>query len=79
MQKMLWVLVAALRRESPSFLELDLYFSDKMEARIDWINSQAAVNETALAAGDGCHHEEAKLSPTISLATYSCKKPQKES
>jgi hypothetical protein len=60
MQKMLWVLVTALRRESPSFLELDLYFSDKMEARIDWINSQAAVNETALAAGDGCHHEEAK-------------------
>ena len=31
-----------------------------MQSRTAWINSQAATNDNALAAGDGCHHEEAK-------------------
>jgi hypothetical protein len=31
-----------------------------MLSRIDWINSQAVEDGFALAAGDGCHHEEAK-------------------
>jgi hypothetical protein len=41
-------------------LYLGLYFSDKMQSRTAWINSQAAADDNALAAGDGCHHEEAK-------------------
>jgi hypothetical protein len=60
MQKMLWVLVTALRRESPSPLDLDLCFWDKMLSRTDWVESQAAVDDSALTAGDGCHQEEAK-------------------
>lgn len=31
-----------------------------MLSRTDWIRSQVAVDEEALLAGDGCHHEEAK-------------------
>jgi len=31
-----------------------------MSSRTHWINSQVAVDDQALAVGDGCHHEEAK-------------------
>jgi len=31
-----------------------------MSSRTHWINSQVAVDDQALASGDGCHHEEAK-------------------
>jgi hypothetical protein len=41
-------------------LHLDLYFSGMMLSRTAWINSQAATDDNALAAGDGCHHKEAK-------------------
>lgn len=31
-----------------------------MQSRTAWINLQVATDDNALAAGDGCHHEEAK-------------------
>jgi hypothetical protein len=58
MQEVLCVLVTILTSRSPFPLNLHLYFSDKMLSRIDWINSQAAIDASALAAEDGCNHEE---------------------
>ncbi|KAH0285273.1 ATG16-domain-containing protein [Aureobasidium namibiae CBS 147.97] len=41
-------------------LHHDLYLPSDMSSRTYWINSQIAVDDRALAAGDGCHREEAK-------------------
>jgi hypothetical protein len=60
MQKMLWVLVTVKIWKLSFPLDLYLHISGRMLPRTDWINSQAAEDASALAAGDGCHHEEAK-------------------